>query len=73
MATATVMAMVTKRAMGTATRVVGDKEGNGNGGKSNGDDKNDGVGRVMVMATKRVMVMVTATRVGEVGGRQNGH
>jgi hypothetical protein len=36
MATATVMAMVTKRAMGTATRVVGDKEGNGNGGKSNG-------------------------------------
>jgi len=27
----------------------------------------------MAMATKRVMVMVTATRVGEGGGRRNGH
>ena len=44
----------------------GQRKGNGNGGKSNGDGDNGGR-RVMVMATKRVMV--TATRVGEVGGQ----
>ncbi len=30
-------AIATKRAMATAMRVVGKKEGNGNGGKSNGN------------------------------------
>ncbi len=33
----------TKRAIATATRVPGDKEGNGDGGKSNGDG-NEGDG-----------------------------
>ncbi len=32
-----VMAMATKRAMVTATRMAGNKEGNGDGGKSNGN------------------------------------
>jgi len=50
----------------------GRRRGNGDGGKSDGDDDNGG-GRVMAMVTKRVMVMVTATRVGEGGGRRNGH
>jgi hypothetical protein len=39
---------------------------------SNGDKDNGGE-RAMAMATKRVMVMVTATRVGEGGGQQIGH
>jgi hypothetical protein len=43
----------------------GRRRGNGDGGKSDGDGDNDGR-RAIVMATKRVMV--TATRVGEVGG-----
>jgi len=48
----------------------GRQRGNGDGGKeSNGDGNNGGRG-AMAMATNRVMV--TATRVGEVGGRQNG-
>jgi len=47
----------------------GQRSGNGDGGKSNGNGDNGGR-RVMVMATKRVMV--TATRVGEVGRRRNG-
>jgi len=47
----------------------GQRSGNGNSGKSNGDGDNGGR-RAMAMATKRVMV--TATRVGEVGGRRNG-
>jgi hypothetical protein len=38
------MAMATKRMMATATTVAGDKEDNGNGGKSNGDG-NEGGGR----------------------------
>ena len=42
----------------------GRRTGNGDGGKSNGDGNNGGR-RAMAMATKRVMV--TATRVGEVG------
>ena len=50
----------------------GRRRGNGDGGKSDGDGDNGG-GRAMAMATKRVMVMVTATRVGEGGGRRNGH
>ncbi len=37
-----VTAMAMKRAMATATRVVGDEEGNGNGGKSNGDGNKGG-------------------------------
>jgi hypothetical protein len=36
------MATVTKRAMAMATRVVGDKEGNGDGGKSDGDGNEGG-------------------------------
>ena len=44
----------------------GQQRGNVDGGKSDGDGSNGGR-RVMVMATKRVMV--TVTRVGEVGGR----
>jgi len=47
----------------------GRRRGNGDGGKSD-DDGNNGGRRAMAMATKRVMV--TATRVGEVGGRRNG-
>ena len=50
----------------------GRRRGNGDGGKSDGDGDNGG-GRAMAMATKRVMVMVMATRVGEGGGRRNGH
>jgi hypothetical protein len=34
--------MATKRAMATVTRMVGDKEGNGDGGKSNGNDNKGG-------------------------------
>ena len=49
----------------------GRRRGNGDGGKSDGDGVNGG-GRAMARATKRVMVMVTATRVGEGGGRRNG-
>jgi hypothetical protein len=47
-----VMATPTKRAMVMATRVAGDKEGNGEGGESDGDayeesdgDGNEGGGR----------------------------
>jgi hypothetical protein len=49
------------RAWATVMRVAGNKEGNGNGGKRDGDG-NKGGGRVMATAMKRVMV--TATRVG---------
>ncbi len=38
-------ATATKRAMTTKTREVGKKEGNGKGGKSNGDGKEDGNGK----------------------------
>jgi hypothetical protein len=38
----------------------GRRRGNGDGGKSDGDSDN-GDRRAMAMATKRVMVMVTAT------------
>jgi hypothetical protein len=34
--------MATKRAMVTAKRVAGNKEGNGDGGKSNGDGNEGG-------------------------------
>jgi len=47
----------------------GRRSGNGDGGKSDGDSNNSGR-QAMAMATKRVMM--TATRVGEVGGRRNG-
>ena len=46
----------------------GRRRGNGDGGKSDGDGNNGGR-QAMAMATERVMV--TATRVGEVGGRKN--
>jgi hypothetical protein len=36
------MATVTKRVMAAKTREAGEKEGNGKGGKSNGDGKEDG-------------------------------
>jgi hypothetical protein len=50
MATATRVAgeqttMATKRAMGTKTREASKEEGNGKGGKSNGDGKEDGNGK----------------------------
>jgi hypothetical protein len=45
-------------------RVAGDKEGNGDGGKSDGNG-NKGGGQVTVTATKRLMVMAT-----RVGGKQ---
>jgi len=48
------------------------RRGDGDVGKSNGDGVNGGR-RAMVMLTKRVMMMVTATRVGEGGGQRNGH
>ena len=38
----TAKAMATKRMMATATMVAGDKEGNGDGGKSNGDGNEGG-------------------------------
>ena len=47
----------------------GRQSGNDDGDKSDGDGDNGGR-QAMAMATKRVMV--TATRVGEVGGRRNG-
>ena len=47
----------------------GQRRGNVDGGKSDGGGGNGGR-RAMVMAMKRVMV--TATRVGEVGGQRNG-
>jgi hypothetical protein len=52
------MAAAIKRAMVIATRVVGDKEGNGDCGKRNGNG-NKVVGQVTAM---RAMVTVTATR-----------
>ena len=81
MATNWLMAMVTRLAGdeegkgeggkgdGDGDEGGGQRSGNGNGGKSDGDGDNSGR-RAMAMATKRVMV--TATRVGEVGGQQNG-
>ena len=45
----------------------GQQRGNGDGGKSDGDGNNGG-GRAMAMSSKRVMMMVTATRVGKGGG-----
>ncbi len=59
MATVTVMMWV--MATTTTTKVAGDKEGNGNGGKSNGDG-NEG-GR-QVTAT-RAMAAVTAMAIAE--------
>ncbi len=50
--------------MATVMRVAGDKEGNCDGGKSDGDG-NKGGGRATATATKRVMVMAT-----RVGGKQ---
>jgi hypothetical protein len=52
---------IVARAMVTAMRVAGNKEGDGNGGKSNG---NKGGGPAMAMATKRV-IMVMIRVVGE--------
>ena len=66
-----------KRAMGLATRVECDEESNGFGGKSDGNEGGRLLAATRAMATTTattwVMVMVTATRVGEGGGRQNGH
>jgi hypothetical protein len=56
------------RAMATVMRVAGGKEA-----MMTAADGDNGGGRAMVMAMKRVMVMVMATRVGEGGRRQNGH
>jgi len=68
--------------MATVTRLAGDEEGKGEGGKGDGDGDEGGgqrsgngdgdncSRRAMAMVTKRVMV--TATRVGKVGGRRNG-
>ena len=86
---AMVTVMATTWVMAMVTRLAGNKEGKGEGGKGdgNGDEGggrqrgngdggksggygNNGGRRAMAMATKRVMV--TATRVGEVGGRLNG-
>ncbi len=51
------------RAMAMTTRVAGDKEGNSDGDKSDGNDEKGG-GRATAMAAKRVIV--TAIRlVGE--------
>ncbi len=44
------------RAMEMAMRVAGNKEGNCNGGKRDGND-NKGGGQATAMATKRVIVM----------------
>jgi hypothetical protein len=43
------------RAMATAMREAGDKEGNGDGGKSDG---NEGGVQAMAIATRRVIVTV---------------
>ena len=81
MATTWLMAMVTRLAGneegkgkggkgdGDGDEGGGQRSGNGDGGKSDGDG-NYGGRRAMAMATKRVMV--TVTRLGEVGRRQNG-
>ena len=50
----------------------GRRRGNGDGGTRDGDSDNGG-GRAMGMATKRVMMMVTATMVGKGGGQRSGH
>jgi len=81
-ATAWLMVMVTRLAGdeegkgeggkgdGSGDEGGGWRRGNGDGNKSDGDGNNGGR-RAMAMATK--MVMVTATRVGEVGGQRNGY
>jgi hypothetical protein len=53
-----VTAMATKRVMVTAMRVAGDKEGNGNKGKSNGNSNTSG----RQATATRAMATVTATR-----------
>jgi hypothetical protein len=70
--------------MAAVTRLAGDKENKGEGGKGAGDgdegggrrrgngDGDNGGRRAMAMAMATKRVMVTATRVGEVGGRRNG-
>ena len=78
-----VMAMVTRLAGDKEGKGEGGKgdgnsdeggarqRGNGDGGKSDGDGDN-GDGGVMVMVTKRMMVMVAVTRVGK-GKEGGGH
>ena len=87
-ARAMAMATATTWVMVMVMRLVGDEEGKGEGDKGNGDSdegggrqrsngyggKSNGYkdnvgGQVMAMAAKRVIVMVTATRVGEGGGQ----
>jgi hypothetical protein len=48
--------MATKRVMATATRVVGDEEGNGDGSKSDGDgNENGGQAIAMRVMARRVV------------------
>ncbi len=56
-----------KRAIAIAPRVVSDDDGNGDGGKSNGDS-NEGAGRV----TTRVMAAVTTVAVMRVVSNKEG-
>jgi hypothetical protein len=54
--------MAMQRAIATATRVAGDKDSNGKGGKGNGDG-NKGVRQGTATATKRAMWTVTTSYV----------
>ncbi len=64
-------AEVTKRAITTATRVAGDDDGDGNGGKSN-DDGDEGVGRATtraMAAARTVAAMRVASNTEGEGGK----
>jgi hypothetical protein len=58
------MATATKRVMATATRVVGDKEGNGNGGKSNGNSVKGG-GQLTAMSVMAMRVAAEQQQQGQ--------
>jgi hypothetical protein len=63
-----VKAKTTKRAITTATRVASDDNGDGNGGKSDGDS-NEGAGQVtmraMAVATTVAAMRVASNKEGE--------
>jgi hypothetical protein len=62
------MVTVTKRVMVMVTRVAGDKEGNGDGGKSNGISNKGGEQETAT----RVMVMVTMWAMATLAGNKEG-
>jgi hypothetical protein len=64
-----VKAEATKRAITTATRVASNEDGDGNGGKSDGDDEGVGRGttRAMEAATTVAAMRVASDEEGEGG------